>query len=899
MPNWNHIVREHLAVLRLPPEREIEIVEELALHLEAAYEDALADGLSEAEAEARAVQGYDWRLLECELSRAEQPLAARALRPPLELIERKGGMRMESFIQDLRFGARMLVKAPNFTLIAVLTLALGIGANITIFSVVNAVLLRPLPYPEAERLVFLWSEAPAQNIRERASAYANVADWREQNQSFADLAVFDPTVVTLTGGTESEGVMSVRASANLFSLLGVAPLLGRTFTADEEQQKAPVVVLSYGLWQRRFGASPNVLGQTLEIDGVSSQVIGVMPEHFGFPKEDTPLWEPHTLFADWEARKAQRGAGAWQVVGRLKANVSFTQARTEMSVIARRLEQAYPDVNKGLGINVVSFQLQFTGSNVRLALWMLFGAVIFVLLIACANVANLMLARGIAREREMAVRLALGAGRLRLIRQLLTESALLALLGGAVGLFIARWGIQALLSFSPPNIRHLDSVAIDARVLAFTSVVALLTSLLFGLAPALKISRTQPGAALKEGRSASGGISGRRLRALLLITEFSLTVLLLAGAGLLLRSFSKLQAVDPGFDPARVLMMQLSLERNGAADQWRAFYQQVSERVAALPGVEAVGLTSEIFISGNPEGPITIEGASPEAAATARIPFRRDVISEGFFQTLRVPLRKGRFFNAQDTQGTVSVTIINETMARRFWPGEEALGKRFKLGTAQSTAPWLTVVGVVGDMRRQSLEREPIAQIFRTYLQSSERRLILLTRTTGEPTGLAPVVRNEIRALDKSVPANGISTLESHLARAVAQRRFQTWLLTLFSALALLLAAVGIYGLIHQSVALRTREIGTRMALGAQPRDVLRLVIGQGMRLALCGIGVGLLAAFGLTRVLTGLLFGVTATDPTTFIAAPLVLLLVAWLACYLPARRGAKVDPMLALRHD
>jgi predicted permease len=348
-----------------------------------------------------------------------------------------------------------------------------------------------------------------------------------------------------------------------------------------------------------------------------------------------------------------------------------------------------------------------------------------------------------------------------------------------------------------------------------------------------------------------------------------------------------------------VLLMQLSLERNSTADQWRVFYQQVSERVAALPGVEAVGLTSEIFISGNPEGPITIEGASPETAATERIPFRRDVISEGLFQTLRVPLRKGRFFNAQDKQGTVSVTIINETMARRFWPGEEALGKRFKLGPAQSTAPWLTVVGVVGDMRRQSLERQPIAQIFRTYLQSSERRLILLIRTTGEPTQLVPVVRNEIHALDKNVLVNGVSTMESQLARAVAQRRFQTWLLTLFSALALVLAAVGIYGLIHQSVALRTREIGTRMALGAQPRDVLRLVIGHGMRLALCGIGIGLLAAFGLTRVLTGLLFGVTTTDPVTFMAAPLVLLLAALLACYLPARRATKVDPMIALRSE
>jgi predicted permease len=800
----------------------------------------------------------------------------------------------DEMFQDLRLGVRMLIKHPSFTVVAVLTLALGIGANITIFSVVNAVLLRPLPYPDADRLVYLWSEAPAQNIRERASAYGNVVDWREQNKSFEDIAASDPTVVTLTGAAEPEQVMSIRSSANYFPLLGVAPMLGRTFTADEEQQKVRVVVLSHGLWRRRFGASPNLLGQTLEIDGVSSQVIGVMPEHFR-GDEGTPVWEPHTLFPDWEAQKAQRGAGSWRVVGRLKPQVSLAQAQTEMSAIAQRLEQAYPDANKGLGINLVPLQLQYTGSNVRLALWMLFGAVVLVLLIACTNVANLMLARGIAREREMAIRIALGAGRLRLIRQLLTESGLLVLLAGAIGLLVANWGIRAVLSFSPANLPRLDGVAIDAKVLAFTTIVSLLTGLLFGLAPALKISQTQPGAVLKAGRSASG--SG--LRGLLVITEFSLAVLLLAGAGLLLRSFSKLQAVDPGFDPARVLMMQLTPERNGTADQWRVFYQQVSERVAALPGVEAIGLTSEIFISGNPAELITIEGASAEATATARIPYRRDVISEGIFQTLRVPLRKGRFFNAQDNQGAMPVTIINETMARRFWPGEEALGKRFKLGPAQSTNPWLTVVGVVGDMRRQSLERQPIAQIFRPYLQSSERRLILLIRATGEPTPLASLVRSEIRALDKTVLVSGSATLESQLDQRVAERRLNTWLLALFSALALLLAAVGIYGLMQQSVALCTREIGTRMALGAEPRDVLRLVIGQGMGLALCGVGIGLLAAFALTQVLTGLLFSVTATDPTTFIAVPLLLLLVALLACYLPARRAAKVDPMIALRHE
>src|SRR6266545_13824 len=427
MPDWKPEIRRRLANLKLEPTREAAILEELSQDLADCYAELLSSGATEAEAYQRTLAELSGsELLARELRRVERPAE-----PIVPGTDRRTNM-IAALWQDLRFGARMLLKQPGFTVIAVLTLALGIGANITIFSVVNAVLLRPLPYPEAERLVFLWSEAPRQNIRERASAYANVSEWRTQNTSFEDLAVFDPTAVTLTGGVEPEGVMSVRASANLFPLLGVAPLLGRTFTADEEQQKMRVVVLSHGLWQRRFGASPNVLGQTLEINGVSSQVIGVMPQHFQFPRETTQVWEPHTLFPDWEAIKAQRGTGAWQVVGRLKAQVSLEQAQTEMSTIAQRLEQAFPDANKGLGVNLVPFYLQFTGSNVRLALWILFGAVVFVLLIACTNVANLMLARGIAREREMAIRMALGAGRLRLIRQLLTESALLALLAGAV-----------------------------------------------------------------------------------------------------------------------------------------------------------------------------------------------------------------------------------------------------------------------------------------------------------------------------------------------------------------------------------------------------------------------------------------------------------------------------------
>jgi len=805
----------------------------------------------------------------------------------------------DELIQDLMLGMRMLVKHPAFTSIAVTTLAVGIGANITIFSVVNAVLLRPLPYPNAERLVFLWTEVPKEGVKERASAYATVSDWRTQNTSFEDLAFFDPTAVTLSAAADPEPAMSMRTSANLFPLLGVAPSLGRTFTDEEVQQKARVVVISHGLWLRRFGASPSVLGQTLEIDGKSSQVIGVMPEQFQFPKSSSVVWEPNSLLPNWEQRLTQRGTGAWQVVGRLKPQVTPQQAQMEMNTIAQRLEQAYPDSNKGVGVNLVPFYVQLTGRNVRLALWILLGAVVCVLLIACTNVANLMLARGIAREREMAIRMALGAGRLRLIRQLLTESTMLATLAGAVGLLLALAGIKGVLSFSPPNIPHLESVAINANVLVFTVVISLMTGLIFGLAPALKISQSEPGGALKEGRSSTGGIGARRLRGLLVTTEFSLAVLLVSGAGLLLRSFMNLQAVDAGFDPTRILVMQTAPPLTSTSDQWRGFYQQVTERIATLPGVESAGLSSEIFISGNPDGVITIEHGTPDSSGSARIPLRRDEVSEDFFQTLRVPLRQGRFFNAQDNQESVPVAIVNETMARRFWPGEEASGKRFRLGSAQSNNPWLTVVGVVGDMRRQGLERQPISQIFFPYEQNPSRRMILLIRTAGEPTQLAETLRNEIRAIDKTVLIYGVSTLESQIAEAVAQRRFQTWLLTLFSVVALLLAAIGIYGLLHQSVALRTREIGTRMALGAQQRDVVRLIVGQGMTLALGGIGLGCLAAFGITRVLTSLLFGVTPTDPMTFIAAPALLILVALFACYLPAYRATKVDPILALRHE
>ncbi|HEV8482311.1 MAG TPA: ABC transporter permease [Blastocatellia bacterium] len=799
-------------------------------------------------------------------------------------------------LQDLRMGLRMLIKHPSFTVVAVFTLALGMGANITIFSVVNSVLLRSLPYADSDRLVFLWSELTKHSVKERTSAYATISEWRQQNTSFEDLAVFDPASVTLTGAFEAEQASSVRASSNLFPLLGIVPELGRTFTADEEQQQARVVVLSHGLWQRRFAASPDALGQILEIDGNSSQVIGVMPEQFQFPESDTQLWEPITLFPNWEQQKMQRASGPWRVIGRLKPQASLAQAQVEMRTIAERLEQAYPDTNKDLTVNVVPLRLQLTGPNVRLALWILFGAVACVLLMSCTNVANLILARGVAREREIAIRMAMGAGRMRLIRQLLTESVLLSLVAGAAGLVVALAGVKLLVRFGPQNIPNLARAQIDARVLAFSLGISMLTGLLFGLAPAFRISESQPCEALKDGRSATGGIRARRLRGLLVIAEFSLAVLLLSGAGLLVRSFLNLQSVDLGFNPERVLLVNTVASLNSKSDQWPLFYQQAVERVAALPGVEAAGLIKDIVISSNPDVLITVEQSSQEQART---PLNQDLISEDFFKTVRVQLLKGRFFNTQDDKGAVPVAIINEVMARRFWPDEQVIGKRFKFGPPQSTNRWLTVVGVVGDMRRQSLEREPIAQIFLPHLQNSARRMNLLVRTIGDPATLASAIRNEISSIDKTVAVYGVSTLGSRLAQGTAQRRFQTWLLTLFSSLALLLAAVGIYGLIQHSVVVRTREIGTRLALGAQPRDVLRLIIGEGMRLALFGTGAGLLIALLCTQALSGLLFGVTTTDTRTFLAAPLLLLLVGLLACYLPARRAARVDPMLALRHE
>jgi predicted permease len=659
--------------------------------------------------------------------------------------------------------------------------------------------------------------------------------------------------------------------------------------------------LSHQLWQRRFGNSPDVLGKTLEINGKTSTVIGVMQSDFYFPSRDTQLWEPTTVYSWWDQSSTARYNDWWRVVGRLKPHVSFEQAQTELSAIGRRLEQAYatndPDF-AGFGVNVVPLLTQFTGARLGLALWVLLGAVFFVLLIACTNVANLLLARGATREREFAIRLGLGAGRARLIRQLLTESTALALAAGALGLALAAAGIRVLLAFAPQGIPRLDETSLDPRVLAFAGGLSLLTGVVFGLGPALKLSRNNPSEALKDGsRGSSSGLKLRHTRSLLVVAEFALAVVLLAGAGLLSHSFLRIQQVDPGFRPGRLLTLRLELPGAKNQAQKVAYYQQAFERVKALPGVESVGAISHVFLEFNPDVTITVEGRPAPHPDQAAEQLMDDVVSAEYFTTMGISLRRGRFFSEQDGPGAPRAALINETMARRFFPDEDPIGKRFKYGDANSASAPLTIVGVVGDVHRQGVENQVIPQIFIALFQNPNRGMTFVARTSSDPRKLAAAVRHELRSVDKTATVYGITTVEDQLAEFNAQRRFQTSLLGLFSAIALLLAALGIYGVISCSVTQRTHELGIRMALGARRVDVLSLIVRQGLTLASIGVAIGLAAAFLLTRVLASLLYEVSATDPLTFVLVSSTLVFAALMACYVPARRAATMDPLIALR--
>ena len=804
---------------------------------------------------------------------------------------------MTNLNQDIRYAARMLVKKPSFTIIVIVALAIGIGANTAIFSVVKSILLTPLPYKNQDRISMIWMDNPKLAVSEDWHPYPNYLDFKEQNQVFEDMAAFNTRSFNLTGAGEPVRVSGIWTTASLFSVLGVDPARGNVFTeAEEEPGKDLVVVLSHGLWQRTFGGDPGVIGQSISMNGVSRTVIGIMPASFSFPDKKTEFWIPLAL----NPRQRQaRFAISYKAVGRLKPGVTMAQAREDMGAIAKRLDDQYSQ--SGYGTNLVLLHDQET-RQVRPALLVLLGAVAFVLLIACANVANLLLARAAMREKEVAIRLALGAGRARLIRLLLTESGLLALAGGAAGLLLAIWGLKLIVALSPADIPRLDHTRVDLPVLAFTLGISLLTGVIFGLVPALQATRPDLTDSLKEGdRGSTGGIRGMRIRNILVVAEVVFSLILLIGAGLMIRSFIRLQQFDFGFNPDRAITMRVQLpgSKYRGAKPINDFYQQLLTRLENVPGIQAVGATSSVFLTDTPNSTnFSIEGRPvPQGAEAIEVPL--DSITPGYFGVMGVPLLKGREFDNRDINGATPVAIINDTFARRFFPDEEPVGKRYVYGRPAPDNPWITIVGVVADTRRTGFDRPVRPETFLPEAQAADNVLTVIARTTADPAGFAAVLRSEVWAIDKDQSVFDIRPMSAILSEMMSQRRFNMLLLGVFAAVALILAAVGIYGVISYSVTQRTHEIGIRIALGAERRHVLSLVVSRAMLLVAIGIGIGSAASLMLTRLMSTMLFNVSAADPATFIAIAAVLAFVALGACVAPALRAARVDPMVALRYE
>jgi putative ABC transport system permease protein len=811
--------------------------------------------------------------------------------------------------QDLRYAARMLLKKPGFTLIAVITLALGIGANTAIFSVVNAVLLRPLPYAEPGRLVALW-ESNKQKLDSRNSiSYPNFFDWRAQNQSFELMASYYTSGMALTGVATPVNLRSAVVSPDLFAVLGVNPQLGRWFVAEEEKPGARVAVISHSLWQRQFGGDPNIVGRALALSGKPFNVVGVMPAGFQFPIEAEPVevWVSSSVDGEKSdpkepAMNEQRGAHYLQAVARLKPNVTIEQAQAEMSAIAGKLEQQYPDSNKRYGAMVIPYHNDLVHDYSQ-ALWLILGAVACVLLIACANVANLLLARATARYKEIAVRSALGAGRWRVIRQLLTESLLLALGGGLLGLLLAWWGTEALLRMIPEEVPRLAEINIDRWVFGFTLLISVVTGIVFGLAPALQASKIELTEAMKEGGRGAGEGGGRgRLRGALVVAEIAIALVVLIGAGLLLQTFRKLQQVDLGYDTSRVLTASVELPdaRYPKTEQAATFYRALLERVKALPGVEGASAIVPQPLSGDVFSiSFEIEGRNIPKSDHPSSHFRS--VSPDYFSVMKIPVLAGRAFTERDDAKAPGVVIINETFAKRHFPNENPLGKHLKPGLSlDGQKVWREIVGVVKDVKhRQSLGRDYEPEYYFPHAQMPIGSMSLVVRATNDPRSLAGAIQREVQSLDRDIPVSLIKTLDQYLGVAVAQPKFNALLLGLFAGLALLLTAIGLYGVMAYSVIQRTQEIGIRLALGAQTGDVLRMVLRQGLRLTALGLALGLAASYALTRYMQALLFNVRPTDPLTFAVIALMLVSVALLACYFPARRATKVDPMVALRYE
>ncbi len=813
--------------------------------------------------------------------------------------------------QDIRYGLRVMRKNPGFIAIAVFALALGVGANTAIFSVVNAVLLNPINYENPDQLVMVWEKSVKRGFGQIPTSVPNFTDLRTDNRSLADLGAFADSNFNLTGGDQPERVIAVRVTASLLSLVGIKPHRGRLFLSGEDQPQASrVLILSHSLWQRSFGANENIVGQTVALNGDSYTVVGIMPASFKFPPAfsatvassqyampNADLWVPMTPDANATARDIR----TLFMIGRLKPGVNASAAQADMNVVASRLQKEYAAADADMQVDVVPLRQQITG-DIRLALIVLFGAVGCVLLIACANVANLLLAKASGRQKEVAIRTAMGATRLRIIRQLLTEGLMLGLAGGLLGSVLAVLVLRQLVIFSPANVSIPENIGIDWKVLAFTLVLSLVTSFVFGLAPALQASRLDLTETLKEGgRGNSGGSKQNRLRSLLVITEVALALVLLIAAGLMIKSFLRLQSVNPGFNPENLITLEMQLPENKYADKerQRIFQQQLVQRIAQIPGVQKVGTVDNLPFSGNEfNAGLTIEGQPPLNAAERPRAFLRNV-SPHYFESMEIPLRKGRTFADSDNGNAPGAAIVNETAARKFWPNEEPLGKRFKRGRPDSQNPWMTVVGLVSPVSHTSLQVASQPEVYLPFQQNPGLNLTLVARTQSDPRSFAGVVRREVAALDKDLPVSNIKFMDEIIGKSVAQPRVYALLLGIFAGLALILATIGIYGVMSYTVIQRTHEIGIRMALGARPRDVLKLIVKQGMILGGTGILIGLFVSFAFTRVLASQLYGVNATDPLTFAAISLLLMLVAVAACYIPALRATKVDPMVAVRYE
>jgi putative ABC transport system permease protein len=867
-----------------------EFKEELGTYLEMAAEEKMKQGLDRKEA-LRAVR----------LERGNLAVTKEVVRSAgWESV-------LETCWQDLRFGLRALCKSPGFAAVAVLTLAFSIGANTAIFSVVNAVLLRPLSYQDSDRLVQLIGYDRQRGADFDWVSFPNFHDWAEQSQAFQYMAAYKFHAFNLTNVGQAQMLSGIKASANLLPALGAEPILGRNFRAEEDEPgRDHEVILSYDTWTQSFGADPQIVGKALTLNDELYTVIGVMPAGFNFPPSvpvTTSLPTRKTQFLvplGIAFNPIQRDWNMLGVIGRLRLGITVGEARADLNTVARNLELQYPAQNRGLAIRVERLLNQVVG-DVRPALWILLGAISLVLLVACANVASLLLARSTIRQKELALRASLGASRIRLVRQLLTESLLLALAGGILGIILAYAGILLLPRLSPDNLPRLGEVAIDGRVLAYTFAVSLVTGVIFGIAPSLRSSSVDVSQPLKsQATTSTASAEHSRLRSALVVSEVGLSLALLVGAGLMLKSFFCLEQVDPGFRADKLLTVWTVLPETKYAPQQRAaFYQQAWQRVSRLPGVKSVGAIDDLPLSGiHGGGPFTIEGHPTESDADAPNAYRCTV-SQGYFETMGIPLLQGREFTERDREGAPTVVLVNETAARRYWPAQNPVGSRLSFTTGRTQPNWLEIVGVVRDVRHDGLDSPAKPTIYLPFLQSAQAFMVTVVRTDIHPAGLASAVREAIAAVDKDQPVMMTRTMTDIFSDSVAQRRFNTALIVAFGALALLLAMVGVYGLMAYTVTQRTHEMGVRIALGADRSDVMKLVLGRGARLTLLGIVFGLAMAAYVTRFLSKVLFNVSRTDPATFVAVSVCLGAVALLASYIPARRAMQVDPMVALRHE